>query len=78
MTKYLLVLALSILLVACGNSEPYTLYRGSPIIENARIHIATFDANDGDKAYNMGNCQIGQELFQNQYGWQVLVREREV
>ena len=46
MTKYLLVLALSILLVACGNSEPYTLYRGSPIIENARIHIATFDAND--------------------------------
>ncbi len=46
MTKYLLVLALSILLVACGNSEPYTLYRGSLIIENARIHIATFDASD--------------------------------
>lgn len=67
MTKYLLVLA-PLLLVACGNSEPYTLYRGSPIIENARIHIATFDANDGDKAYNMGNCQIGQELFQNQPG----------
>ena len=66
MTKYLLVLALSILLVSCGNSEPYTLYRGSPIIENARIHIATFDADDANKAYNMENCQIAQELFQNQ------------
>ena len=67
MTKYLLALT-PLLLVACGNSEPYTLYRGSPIIANARIHIATFDADDANKTYNMENCQIGQELFQNQLG----------
>jgi uncharacterized protein YcfL len=67
MTKYLLVLT-PLLLVACGNSEPYTLYRSSPIIENSRIHIATFDADDVGKAYNMQNCQIAQELFQNQPG----------
>ncbi len=57
MAKYLLFLGLSISLVACGNGEPYTLYRGSPAIENARIHIATFDANESEP-YNMENCQI--------------------
>ncbi len=31
------------------------------------MHVATFDAKDGE-AYNMGNCQIAQELFQKQPG----------
>ncbi|QWE15353.1 hypothetical protein [Polynucleobacter sp. AP-Sving-400A-A2] len=35
--------------------------------ENARTHVATFDAKDGE-AYNMGNCQIAEELFQKQSG----------
>jgi len=67
MTKYILFLGLSIFLAACGNSEPYTLYRGSPVMENARIHIATFDAKEKE-SYNMENCQIAAELFKKQPG----------
>jgi hypothetical protein len=32
-----------------------------------RLHVATFDSADGVE-YNQGNCQIAQELFQNQEG----------
>jgi hypothetical protein len=56
-------------LTGCGESA-YTLYRSSPVSnggESGRIHIATFDAKEGE-AYNMGNCQITQELFQKQQG----------
>jgi hypothetical protein len=56
-----------LLTLACGNGEPYTLYRGSPVIENARIHIASFDAKEKE-SYNMENCQIAAELFQKQPG----------
>lgn len=52
-----------------------TLYRSSVVIENARIHIATFDADinsDGPSgnrfAYNWANCMIAADLFQNQDG----------
>jgi hypothetical protein len=55
------------LLSACGNGEPYTLYRGSPVIENARIHVATFDANEKE-GYNMENCQITADLFMKKQG----------
>jgi hypothetical protein len=55
------------LLSACGNSESYTLYRGSPVIENARIHVATFDANEKE-VYNIENCQTAAELFKKQQG----------
>jgi hypothetical protein len=64
---FLPVILFSILLSACGNDELYTLYRGSPTLENARIHIATFDANEKE-SYNMENCQIAAELFQKQQG----------
>jgi hypothetical protein len=47
-----------------------TLYRSSVAIENARLHIATFDTADGF-AYNWGNCQIAAELFQQQTGVKV-------
>lgn len=60
---------LVLLLTACGESK-YTLYRSSAVSnggENWRVHVATFDAKVDD-AYNMGNCQIAQELFQKQPG----------
>jgi hypothetical protein len=56
-----------IFLSGCGSGEPYTLYRGSPVIENARIHVATFNANEKE-GYNMENCQIAADLFQKQQG----------
>ncbi len=60
--SYCLVTAL-VFLSACSKGEPYTLYRGSPVIENARIHVASFNANEKE-GYNMENCQIAAELFQ--------------
>ena len=54
------------------DNEIATLYRSSIVIENARILIATFNADkksDGFSfAYNWGNCQIAAKLFQNQGG----------
>lgn len=49
-----------------------TLYRSSVVIESARIHVATFDA-DGKSggtsfAYNWENCLLAADLFQNQPG----------
>jgi|UniRef100_UPI00404842D9 hypothetical protein len=57
-----------LLLTACGDNT-YTLYRNSATSggESRRMHVATFDAKDGE-AYNMGNCQIAEELFQKQPG----------
>ena len=57
-----------LLLTACGENI-YTLYRNSATSggESWRMHVATFDAKDGE-AYNMGNCQIAEELFQKQPG----------
>ena len=43
----------------------YTLYRNSVSDENARYHVATFDA-DEEESYNHGNCEIAQQLFQSQ------------
>ncbi|MER2518965.1 MAG: hypothetical protein ABTR92_21665 [Candidatus Accumulibacter phosphatis] len=54
-------------LVACGDSASFTLYRNSVLDENMRIHVATFDAAGGE-AYNRGNCEQAQALFQAQPG----------
>ncbi len=62
-TIFLVVLSLS----ACSENT-FTLYRTSAVSnggENYRVHVATFDAAE-DEAYNKGNCQIAQELFQKQ------------
>lgn len=45
----------------------YTLYRNSVTDRALRIHIATFDANEGH-AYNMENCQLAADLFAGQSG----------
>lgn len=73
--RVLIGLGFAFSLLACSDEDTkYTLYRSgldfasnSPDI-SARIHIATFDANEGlsaeDKAkYNQANCDFAQELF---------------
>lgn len=47
----------------------YTLYRDSVTGAGWRIHVATFDASDGED-YNRQNCDIARELFQSQQGVQ--------
>jgi hypothetical protein len=43
----------------------YTLYRNSVLDASMRIHIATFDAEEGED-YNAENCNIAADLFQRQ------------
>lgn len=43
----------------------YTLYRGSAANTQMRVHVATFDAADGE-IYNHGNCLIAAGLFASQ------------
>jgi hypothetical protein len=52
-------------LTGCGVSDgdAYTLYRSSAIVQNARMHVASFDTTEGGK-YNNENCQQAQLLFQ--------------
>lgn len=63
----LVVCALSIAIVGCSNQPAYTLYRDSVLSPAMRIHVATFDASDGE-GYNKENCQLAAQLFQNQPG----------
>ena len=37
------------------------LYSDSPLIENERVHVATFDGYN-DLEYNSGNCEISADL----------------
>lgn len=57
------------LLSACSNgeTETYTLYRNSVVGGHLRIHVASFDAKEGED-YNRENCQTAMELFQKQPG----------
>jgi hypothetical protein len=58
-----------------GGCQPsdhvYTLYRSSAGSSAAnarlRVHVATFDAADGDE-YNRENCWIAADLFARQPG----------
>jgi len=45
----------------------YTLYRNSVSFADMRIHVATFDAEDGEQ-YNKENCNVARELFVKQPG----------
>jgi hypothetical protein len=66
-------------LLGCGDARTYTLYRNSVVLENARIHVATFDAA-ADERYNSGNCQTASDLFPAAAGDRdkILVRERKI
>ena len=68
--------AATIFLASCSpfpaNESVFTLYRNSMLDDptlnkSSRIHIATFDADDG-RDYNQGNCEIARQLFQSQIG----------
>lgn len=65
-----ILLLVVVALAACEEETTYTLYRNSPLIPNGRIHVASFDAKDGNAsqsmAYNNENCQTARELFQSQ------------
>lgn len=62
-------IAMLALLLGCDatDSQTFVLYRNSVMDQNARIHVATFNAADGEP-YNKGNCDQAQELFQAQPG----------
>lgn len=49
------------------NEDSYTLYRNSVSFADMRIHVATFDAEDGEQ-YNKENCNLARELFVKQPG----------
>jgi hypothetical protein len=64
------IILISLFLMGCSQTESYTLYRNSVSDEMMRLHVATFDAKNGEK-YNQGNCEITRELFQKQDGVKV-------
>ncbi len=66
-SRYLFFVTCIASLLGCTAGDAYTLYRGSPIMDSARVHVATFDTSDG-AAYNMENCQLAAKLFQQQPG----------
>ena len=49
-------------------NQTYTLYRNSLVEGISRVHVSTFDAVDGGEAYNRENCQLAEDLFQQQPG----------
>jgi hypothetical protein len=66
--RILLPLTFAALLIGCDTGgETFTLYRNSVTHENMRIHVASFNASDGE-SYNRGNCEQAQLLFQAQPG----------
>jgi len=63
------IAALAVLFSVSAEAETFTLYRSSVVIEAARIHVATFDADEQrDLSYNRLNCEQAAELFQHQPG----------
>lgn len=52
---------------ASGDHGMFTLYRSSVVDPVARIHVASFDTNNGP-AYNAENCALVADLLQRQDG----------
>ncbi len=65
MNRTVLLLATCLNLSACIENSTYVLYRNGVEDHAMRVHVATFDASDGD-AYNRDNCDLARELFQSQ------------
>lgn len=63
------ITALCSVLAACQKQDAssFTLYRKSVLNDGARIHVATFDAADGE-TYNRENCAATAGLFGCQPG----------
>jgi len=58
-----------VVITLINKPKPYVLYRSS-VVGVERIHIATFDADEGE-GYNGANCEIARDLFQKQPGVKV-------
>lgn len=56
---------LVLLLLGCQrpDADTYVLYRDSPNIPEMRIHVATFDSDNGD-TYNRETCGLTRDRFQ--------------
>ncbi|MGU3467759.1 hypothetical protein ACLBXO_23210 [Methylobacterium sp. C33D] len=65
----LAITGLCSMLAACQwqDASTFTLYRSSVLSDWARIHVATFDAADGE-AYNREYCTTAAGLFGGQPG----------
>ena len=62
------VLASAIVLAAAVPPDAvFTLYRNSVLDASMRMHVATFDTDQGG-SYNQENCWMAQKLFQGQSG----------
>lgn len=71
-TLFVAIIALASCSQFPASKSAFTLYRNSmldnPTLDkSSRIHIATFDADDG-RDYNQGNCELARQLFQSQLG----------
>jgi hypothetical protein len=52
---------------APGDEHQYTLYRSSVVNDSMRVHVATFNASDGE-IYNRDGCEYTRRLYQAQPG----------
>ena len=70
--RHLILITALFALGACsgGGSDSYTLYRSGVGLPDLRIHVASFDTNQGSdeqfKTYNRDNCETAKQLFQSQ------------
>ncbi len=68
---FIAMFAATVVSEASASEGIYTLYRSSIVSSEWRIHVATFDAAEGDK-YNSENCQLAAQLFLSQPGVRTL------
>lgn len=67
MMPHLVLASAIVLATAVPPDAVFTLYRNSVLDASMRLHVATFDADQGS-SYNQENCWIAQKLFQSQSG----------
>ncbi|MBT9513271.1 MAG: hypothetical protein IV104_13070 [Acidovorax sp.] len=67
--KFGKLIVLALVMTAAGGAvaSTFTLYRNSPLDPSMRLHVATFDAADGEQ-YNRENCNLAADLFSRQGG----------
>ena len=60
-----------------GAEYPVTLYRNSSLDHTLRIHWATFDADESDRAYNANNCAMAARLLKSNSRAAAFMQEKE-
>ena len=64
MTPHLVLASALVLAAAVPPDAVFTLYRNSVLDASMRMHVATFDTDQGS-AYNQENCWTAQKLFRH-------------